>query len=95
MRRSLPFSLGNVESGSDKKAMVLALSRVEAELEQISDRHTRMLKRMKDQEKVVDDMLEQLSQRQAATLRYLSDVENDLNRKLEEISQKHDEVMKK
>jgi hypothetical protein len=95
MRRSLPFSLDNVESGSDNKTMVLALSRVEAELEQVSDRHTRLLKRMKDQDKVVADMLDQLSQRQAAALRHISDVENDLNRKLEELSQKHDEVMKK
>ncbi|MBF0195957.1 MAG: hypothetical protein HQL71_15465, partial [Magnetococcales bacterium] len=77
------------------KTMVLALSRVEAELEQISERHARLLKRMKDQEKDMTDMLEQLSQRQAATMRYLTDVENNINRKLEELSLKHDEVMKK
>ncbi|MBF0383590.1 MAG: hypothetical protein HQL69_21420 [Magnetococcales bacterium] len=95
MSSSLPYSLNNVDSDSDKKNMVLALSRVEAGLEQITDRHTRMLKRMKEHEKVVDDMLEQLSQRQAATLRYISDLENSFNRKFEELAQKHEEIMKK
>jgi hypothetical protein len=95
MRRSLPFSMGNLGSVTDNKTMVLALSRVEASLEEVSDRHKRMLLRMKNQEKIVDDMLEQLSQRQAATLRYLADVENDINEKLAAISKKQEEVLKK
>lgn len=96
MRRSLPFSLVNSEEdGRGQKKMVLALSRVEAGLDQVAARHVKLLRMVKDQEKEVTDMLEQLSERQAATLRILAVKEEEINKKLEELSRKQEEIIKK
>jgi hypothetical protein len=95
MRRSIPFSLEDPEAKPEKKKMVLALSRVGAELEQVSDRHTRLLLRVKNQEKIVTNMLEQLSQRQAATLRHLTEKEAEVDKKLARLAKKQKEILKK
>ncbi|MBF0453332.1 MAG: hypothetical protein HQL72_00785 [Magnetococcales bacterium] len=95
MRRSLPFSLGIAEGDPEKKKMALALSRVEAELEQASVRHARLLRRFSDQEKEMSDRLEQLAQRQSATLRQLMAKEAEINQKLTELSEKQEEILRK
>jgi hypothetical protein len=95
MKRSLPFNLGNQGGALGKKSVVLALSRVEVELEQISDRHTRLLKRVKKREKIVAEMLEQLSQRHSATLRHLAEREDEIDAKLAKLSKKQAEILKK
>jgi hypothetical protein len=94
MRRSLSFSLGNSEELPGKKKMVLALSRVEAGLDQVSDRHARLLYRVINQEKVVSNMLDQLSQRHSATLRHLASREAEIDKKLAQLAEKQEEFLK-
>ncbi|MBF0448388.1 MAG: hypothetical protein HQL67_09330 [Magnetococcales bacterium] len=96
MRRSLPFSLRSPEQvEGDERGVVLALSRVEAELEQVSERHTRLLLRVQKQEKSVADKLTQLSDRQAATLRFLTAQEAEINEKIARIAQMQEQLAKR
>jgi chromosome segregation ATPase len=93
MRRNLTSSQINPQAPNDKQNVGVTLSRVEAELGQVSTRQARLLRREKKQEKNIRDMLNQLSERHAATLRHLAAREAEIDKKLAELSKIQKEIL--